>query len=114
LDIIGSIVSVVAAVHIARTSAIRGARELGRDSLHAIEIVGVNNCADVEPGDSIPTIPSHLAQHTRDIIRALRDRVPVADPARRECYGAVGQSSNGDGINVGKTLLLSKVHGADG
>ena len=114
MDIIGSIVSIVAAVHIALTSAIRGARGLGRESLHAIEIVGVNNRADIEPGDSMPTVPSHLAQHTRDNIRALGDRVPVADPVRRECDGVVGQSSNGDGINEGETFLLSKVNGAGG
>jgi hypothetical protein len=112
LDIIGCIVSIAAAVHIALTSAIRGARGLGRESLHAI--VGVNNHADVEAGDSMPTVLSHLAQHTRDDIRALGDRVPVADPARRECDGVVGQSSNGDGINGGETFLLSKVNGAGG
>ena len=90
MDIIGSIVGVVAAVHIALTSAMRGARGLGRESLHAIEIIGVSNRADVEPSDSIPTVPSHLAQHTRDNIHALGDRIPVADLARRECDGVVG------------------------
>ena len=114
LDIVGSIVSIVAAIHIALTSAIRGARVLGRESLHAIEIVGVNNRADVEPGDSIPTIPSHLAEHARDNIRAFGDRVPVPDPASRECDGVVGQSSNGDGINRGEAFLLSEVNGAGG
>ena len=73
MNIISYIVSITIAVYIALTSTIRGSRGLRRESLHAIEIVGVNNRADVELGDSMPTVPSHLAQHTRDNIHALRD-----------------------------------------
>lgn len=73
MDVVGSIVSIVAAVHIALTSAVRSARVLGRDGLHAIDVAGIDNCADVEPVDSVPTIPAQLAEYARDDIRAFGD-----------------------------------------
>jgi len=64
-----------------------GATRLGAARTHrvqlldAVVVAGVHNGRDVKVGEAVPSLERNLAEHTGDARGAVRDCVPVADPA---------------------------------
>jgi hypothetical protein len=84
------------------------------DLLHALVVVRVDNGADIEVGCTSKAVEADLTQHAWDVVLALGDRVPVADPALGE--GLVGGliARDGEGRNAGEAEVLGEVDGAFG
>jgi len=82
LDIVPEVVRVVAGEVV--TARGRGGVVCREDLLDSVEVIGVDDCRDVEESDAAPTIEGHLTQHAGNVRCAIGNGVPVPYPADRD------------------------------
>jgi hypothetical protein len=83
----------------------------GEQHLDTIGIIWVDDGRDIEKGHATPCIPSHLAEHARNIFCTLGDRVEVANPARVELDNGSFVALDDEILGAGHVLLACEVNG---
>jgi len=87
---------------------------LGVDELDAVAVIWVDDSGDVEVGCAGEATEADLTQHARNIIRALGDRVPVANPAIWEGGRVVGIALDNCGVDLVEAIVRGEVDGTLG
>lgn len=98
LDVVPDVIGVIARERLAA----RG-RRLGRGGVHlldAVVVVGLDDGRDVEVGEAVPSLEGDFAQHAGDVGLAVRDGVPVADPALGDGGGDLVVAGDLDGVEL--------------